>query len=72
MTWQWRTVLPLISYTNRIQHLTGTAVGCMEATRIVLVCLLEVGEADLDEMIIALRRYHHVDGSGESFRSLYQ
>jgi hypothetical protein len=28
----------------------GTAVGCTEATRIVSVCLLEVGEADLDEI----------------------
>jgi hypothetical protein len=44
----------------------------MEAICIVLVCLLEVGEADLDEMIIALRRYHQVDGFGESVRSLYQ
>jgi hypothetical protein len=29
-------------------------VGCKEATRIVSVCLLEVGEADLDEMRCSL------------------
>jgi hypothetical protein len=49
----------------------GTAVGSMEATRIVLVCLLEVGEADSDEMFIALRRYYQVKGS-EEIGSLYQ